>query len=188
MTTSDIIAVVSLTIALTSFMISIFTNTKKFELKSSTRAELLNWYATTLEDLIMLKEYTFSHVDNKPYKVELLAKLSTQIEIGRFFFPNRPCGDFGTEKPLAYQGHRNIMLEFLVYSYDIYKKDNPEPYIRHAIGLQRLFTSEMMKILPPHEHNKSVMYYTGLKINPELSLEEYLASDPKHAFSLFGIN
>jgi hypothetical protein len=50
-------------------------------------------------------------------KNELLSQLSSLIEIGRLYFPNIDKKDnFGKEKPKIYQGHRNLVFVFLVYS------------------------------------------------------------------------
>lgn len=80
----------------------------------------------------------------------MLAKLSSLIESGRFYFPNIDRKDgFGKQKPIAYQGYRNVILDFLVYEYQLFEKDDYVQYLKHAESLQRLFTSYVFQYLEP---------------------------------------
>ena len=187
MTASDIIALVSLCFAAVAFLLSWETKTKKYELQSAERTALLGWYATTTECIMKLKMFTLSNASSVLQKAELLAVLSTQIEIGRFYFPNKVCDNKGAEKPAAYRGYRNIMIAFLVYIYQVYEKDDPLPYIQHANELQRWFTSEMTLIIPPHLYNKAVKKYAGIEVNTDESREDYLTSKPEDIRRFFVI-
>ncbi len=70
-----------------------------------------------IEILIYLQ---LNNVDHD-LKMKKLSKLSSLIEQGRFYFPNIDRGDgFGKDKPSAYQGYRNIVLDTLVYLYQIF--------------------------------------------------------------------
>ena len=122
MSMSDCIALGSLIISVTAFIISILYSTKKYELSSAHRKELLDWFNKTVEVLIVLRLNT--ECNNDYDKINDMAKLSSLIECGRFYFPNVDKGDgFGREKPSAYAGYREIALELLVYSYNIFQKD-----------------------------------------------------------------
>ena len=187
MTTSDIVAIISLAFAVIAFILSWEAKTKKYELLSAERTALLDWYAKTTECMMKLKMYTLSNESSALQKTELLATLSTQIEIGRFYFPNKVSDDKGSEKPAAYRGYRNIMLSFLVYIYQIYDKDDPRPYIQHANELQRLFTSQMTMIIPPSQYNKAVKKYVGIEVSADESRKDYLAANPKDIEKYFKI-
>ena len=108
--------IVTVIIAVIGGIYAIITNTKKYELTESYRQELLSWYINTIDIMIKIIHL----IENQLFyststKIELLPKLSTQIELGRFYFPNVIKGDsYGIKKPSAYQGYRHINLEFFI--------------------------------------------------------------------------
>lgn len=89
MNTSDYIAIVSIAvttiISIVGGIYAVASNTKKFELAEAYKKEILDWYSDTINVMISI----LSKVKNekKDYNDEL-SKLSAQIEIGRFYFPN----------------------------------------------------------------------------------------------------
>ncbi|WP_349671201.1 hypothetical protein [Lacrimispora sp.] len=176
---TNIIAALALFVALISFAYTWITNTKKYELTDQFRNNLLGWYEETTSILIHLKLVTEFNCINDTEKCEMLSKLSTQIELGRFYFPNIDKGDsFGEDKPSAYQGYRHIALEFLVFSYNIYLREDANRYIGHATELQRHFTSYIYELLNPQKYNKDVCKYTTVTFNKDIVLEEFLKQDP----------
>ena len=95
----------------------------KYQIKSDYIKPLMDWHCETVETLIRLRNCAIN--TNSVQKHDLLCKLSSQIERGRFYFPNIDKGDnFGQNKPTAYQGYRNLTLDFLVYSYNLFYKEN----------------------------------------------------------------
>ena len=173
---SDYIALGALFFSIAAFVISIITSTKKYELSGAYRQELLSWHNRTVETLITLKLRT-QHGDNYD-KVATLAKLSALIEQGRFYFPNvNKWDDFGSEKPPAYAGYRDISLEFLVYSYNIFQYKNAHQYIQHLEQLQRLFTSRVFSILEPRKYNSQIKKHTSVPMDAGMSLEDFLRAD-----------
>jgi len=180
MTTSDYIATGSLIIAVAVFIYTYVTNTKRYELTSQYRLEIMNWYSDTVSILILLKCEARDKFPNIELKNELLCKLSTNIEIGRFYFPNVRKGDnHGQNKPEAYKGYRNLMLDFLVYSYQIFSGDHPEKFIRHAESLQRHFTSHLFEILDPNSFLKETKRHTRRTFSKDLSFDEYISKEPE---------
>ena len=172
---SDYIALGALFFSVTAFFISIVTNTKKYELSSAHRQELLNWHNETIETLITLK-LQIQH-DNYD-KISTMSKLSTLIEQGRFYFPNVDKGDgFGKEKPPAYGGYRDIALEFLVYSYNTFQREDAHEYTQHLEQLQRLFTSRIFSVLEPRKHNRQIKKHTSVSMGDGMSLEDFLRAD-----------
>lgn len=180
LTTTDFISIGSLLIAILAFIYTYATNTKKYELTSSYKSEVIIWYSETIKILIALKYEAKLKFPNTNLKNELLCKLSANIEIGRFYFPNiRKGNNYGIDKPEAYKGYRNLMLDFLVYSYQIYEGKNPEKFIKHAESLQRHFTSHLFEILDPNSFLKETKKHTSRTFSKDLSFEEYISKDPE---------
>jgi len=179
MTTSDYIAIGSLVIAIGVFIYSFITNTKKYELTSQYRSEILIWYSTTIELLIRLRLEAEDNFVNSELKRDLLSKLSAQIEIGRFYFPNLNKGDsFGANKPPAYKGYRNLLLDFLVYSYRIYENKETKNYLKHAEFLQRHFTSHLFETLDPNTFLNETKRHTNKTFSNTLIYEDFIKKDP----------
>lgn len=106
MNTSDYIAIVSIAvttiISIVGGIYAVASNTKKFELAEAYKKEILDWYSDTINVMISI----LSKVKNekKDYNDEL-SKLSAQIEIGRFYFPNINKRDgFGEKKTICISG------------------------------------------------------------------------------------
>lgn len=180
MITADYISIGSLIIAISALIYTYLTNTKKYELTSQYRSEVIVWYSETIKILIALKYEAKLKFPNIALKNELLCKLSANIEIGRFYFPNVLKGkNHGNNKSEAYKGRRNLMLDFLVYSHKIYKGKNPENYIEHAESLQKHFTSYLFEILDPNSFLKETKKHTSKFFSSDLSFEEYISKDPE---------
>lgn len=186
MVISDCIALISLCVAIFAAIYALISNTKKFELTYQHYKEIANWHTIVVEILISLR---FLSGENYMEKKQLLVKLSALIESGRLYFPNIIKGDgYGGKKPLAYQGYRNIVLDFLVYSYQLFEKDNHKKYSHHAETLQRLFTSYIYEYLKPSKLNKSICKNTDLKEGLELTIDDFLSKDIDVINMLFEIN
>jgi len=174
---SDYIALGSLIISVIAIIISIITNTKKYELTGTQRAEILDWYYKVTENLISLRLYISQNKDFD--KERYLSELSALIELGRFYFPNiNNKSGYGNEKSSAYRGLRDVTLEFLVYSFDICQKNNASEYIAHLEQLQKLFTSRVYDMLEPQKYRKMIKKNTKLSVDDGISLVEFLSTDP----------
>lgn len=148
------LSVASLLIAGTAVIISIFTSKRRLEFTCSAYAEIMQWYQLCIDELTVARH---SIEDGSFRKVEHLAKLSSLVEVGRFYFPNRRSSDgYGNNKESAYQGNRDAALDYLVYSYELLKKDNPETYTEHLRQLSRGFTSRIFDVLNPRKHNEQL--------------------------------
>lgn len=178
---SDWISLGSLVIALVALGYTYISNTKKYELASQYRKEILTWYADTVEILVRLR-VEVKYEDQVPeVKKVLMSKLSSQIEIGRFYFPNIDKGDgFGSEKPSAYKGYRNLILDFLVFSYSIFQRPDAHRYIQHLEILQRHFTSHLYEILNPREFIRKTHKHTNTSFIQDLSVEDFIDQDPEN--------
>lgn len=179
MTTSDYISIGSLIFATAAFFYSYFTNTKKYELISQYRSEILEWYSDTVDILIRLRIEAKEGYKNESFKNELLSRLSAKIEIGRFYFPNVDKNDkYGNEKPYAYRGYRNLILDFLVFSHQLFEKPDAKNFIRHAETLQKHYTSHLFEILDPKTFLKQTEKYTDKTFLKELCFEDFIEKDP----------
>lgn len=171
---------VTIIISIVGAIYAIVTNTKKYELTENYKCEILTWYRSVTKTMITIIHlcqagdfYSDEHVAKRS---ELLAELSALAEIGRFYFPNVIKGDeFGSEKPIAYQGYRHVNLEFILHFYFIAS----EPYDGNTIDslwkLERLFTSFVFDMIKPRKRNKEYARYLSITIPKEQTIEEFLS-------------
>ncbi len=150
----------------------------KFQILSDYTKQLLHWHGETVETLIKLK-LLVEKKDNCD-KIDLLVKLSSQIEKGRFFFPNIDRGDnFGKDKPFAYMGYRNLTLDLLVYSYNLFDKQECFNYLRHAELLQREFTSIVFEVVRPKDNLTMIKRLTDQYLNKDNIFDHFLDKNPE---------
>lgn len=179
METTDYIAIISIAvtviIAIVGGLYGIVTNTKKFELAEAYRKEILDWYSRTVNIMTII----ISKIDSndRDYKNEL-SLLSAQIEIGRFYFPNINKKDgYGMQKPSAYQGYRNIILDFLVYFYDTAKREDAKKHIKALREFLRLYTSEVFDVIKPKERIRKVKRHSEFIMKEEITLTDFLQDE-----------
>ena len=178
----DLIAIISLAVSIIAVVYSFLSNTKRYELTYQYYYDILNWHNQVIEVLTDLKMNAYTPNE----KTAKLAKLSTLIECGRFYFPNVEKGDnWGKEKPMAYRGYRNAILEFLVFEYRLFKRDDCDKYLEHAENLQRLFTSYVFQYLNPQKHNKKIKHNTDITMRNDFTLKDYLAENPEYIYIVF---
>ena len=175
----DIVSVVSIVIAIASYIHSYITSSKKYELQFQYRVEIMKWYSDTMNILTRLIIETKDGFADQSLKKELLSTLSSNIEIGRFYFPNVDSGNgFGNHKPIAYQGYRNLTIVFLVYSFKIFEKKDAAMYLNHAEELKRQFTSHLFEILDPKQFLKETYQHTKKKYSNDLTFNDFIRKDP----------
>jgi len=154
--------------------------TRKYEMQRSYYCEVLEWYSQTTNILCNLKHLlNYNPEIFKKERSRLLAQLSSQIDIGRFYFPNKE-DNFGSEKPLAYKGLRNIVLDYLVFSYQLYNRTNiDEIPIKYLDQFQREYTSEIFEILKPKDHIDHLYTLTDKSYYKNWTIEDVLRKDPE---------
>ena len=145
----------------------------KFGLAAEYASALLEWHAKVVEQLIAARCL------NRPRESEDhqkdLARLSAMIEQGRFMFPNIDKGDgFGREKPPAYQGYRNLALDFLVASYNLLRAQPSEEGRLKLELLQRHFTSVVYEVVRPRERLETIKVLTDRYFAKDESFEDFL--------------
>ena len=96
--------------------------------------------------------------------VNARSNLSALIR-GRWFFPNEFEEQYGHEKPPAYRGYRQRILDHLVDAYNVYSdppcfgkqhRDGTPSVIDRLVRDQRWFVSDVQKFLNPRDREKSV--------------------------------
>ena len=184
MTLSDWISGISLVVAFAALIYTIISNTKKYELTYQYYQDVVAWHSDVIKVITQLKA-TNEENSKKVY----LAELSALIETGRFYFPNIDQHDnFGANKPLAYRGYRNVVLDFLVYEYQLFDREDSNKYVEHAESLQRLFTSYVFQHLDPKKLQKKVKHNTSIQMKYEITINEFLKQSPESIYALYPID
>lgn len=169
---SDYIAIVStcvtLGISIGSGIYAAVTNTKKYELAEQYKRELLAWYEKTIIIIMELMK-----TKEKQDRNLLLSRLSAQIEVGRFYFPNiRKNDGYGKTKPSAYQGYRHLTLEFLVHIYELSKREDFNCYIEQVRAMERQFTSLIFDCIDPNKRKKQLKKYADYMSPNDPTIED----------------
>jgi len=184
LTPSDWIAGISLAVAFVALIYTIISNTKKYELTYQYYQDVVAWHSDVIKVITQLKA---TNVENE--KNTYLAELSALIETGRFYFPNIDLHDgFGANKPLAYRGYRNVVLDFLVYEYQLFKREDSNKYVEHAESLQRLFTSYVFQYLNPKNLQKKIKHTTSIQMKNSITINEFLKQSPESIYTLYPID
>ena len=184
MTPSDWIAGISLVVAVAALLYTVISNTKKYELTYQYYQDVVAWHSNVVKVIAQLK-VTNEENSKKAY----LAELSALIENGRFYFPNIDQYDnFGVDKPMAYRGYRNVVLDFLVYEYQLFDRKDSGKYLKHAESLQRLFTSYVFQHLDPKKLQKKVKHNTSIQMKNEITINEFLKLSPESIYALYPID
>lgn len=145
----------------------------KYRIEKEYINELLQWHGEVVCTLSRLR------IENREKRAEQcggdLALLSALIEQGRFFFPNIDREDqFGEKKPTAYRGYRNLALDFLVASYNIFNSPEPANLLKQAETLQRHFTSVVFELVRPKHRLDKIRSLTDKYFVQEKSFEDFL--------------
>ena len=183
-TLDQIIQIISIAVSIFLAIRTAATSTKKYELTEKYRMELLNWYSKTVEIMIEIihhvKTGDFFKQAFLPKKTKLLSLLSTQIEIGRFYYPNIIKKDeLIKEKPDAYQGNRHVALEFLVSFYNIAANADSNGCISKVCDMEKCFTSIVFNTIEPRKRNKKYSKRIEITIPEGESVENYIKENPE---------
>ena len=145
----------------------------KYQVENEYINGLLKWHGEVVTTLLKMR---LIHSENQPTKSnDDLALLFALIEQGRFFFPNIDRSDgFGHEKPPAYRGYRNLALDFLVASYNLFSSKVSGAELEKAEILQRHFTSLVFEIVRPKNRLQTIQSLTDRYFVQEKSFETFL--------------
>ena len=145
-----------------------------FAIANDYARELTDWHGAVVEVIMALRS-TAKSVGQRGAASDL-ARLSALIEQGRFYFPNIDRGDeFGAEKPPAYRGYRNLALDFLVGSYNIYSSESTRESLTDAERLQRHFTSIVFEIVRPNGRLEQIRSLTDRYFVLEQCYDDFLS-------------
>jgi hypothetical protein len=172
--TANIIAGFSLLLSI-SLAIYYFRDRRhaKYQVENEYTNDLLKWHGDVVSALMKLR--VLLNKEQPAESSDDLAHLSALIEQGRFFFPNIDRSDgFGQEKPPAYRGYRNLALDFLVASHNLFKGKVSEIELQQADLLQRHFTSVVFEIVRPKARLESIRSLTDRYFIQEKSFEDFL--------------
>jgi hypothetical protein len=176
----DWMMLASLALSTIALIISLVTNTKKYELKNIKRKEILDWYEKTIAILIELKHLAEYDKLEEDIKIKKMSELYKQIECGRFLFPNIDKNDeYGKDKPIAYQGYRALVLDLLVFYYKMIRDDTYLDHKEHIEILIRYFTSLIFEILDPKQHLDETTKVTNKTFSHQLTYEDFLSQEPE---------
>lgn len=176
----DWIMLASFILSMSALIISLVTNTKKYELKNIKRKEILDWYEKTITILIEVKHLVKYSKLVEDVKIKKMSELSKQIECGRFLFPNvDKKDDYGKDKPIAYQGYRPLVLDLLVFYYNMIQDDAYLKHQEHIEILIKNFTSSIFEILDPKQHLDETAQVTKKTFTHQLTYDDFLSQEPE---------
>jgi hypothetical protein len=144
----------------------------KFTLENEYINSLLAWHEQVV--VVLIRARLFSRDRNSDEHKGDVACLSALIEQGRFFFPNIEKPDFGSEKPPAYRGYRNLALDFLVASYNLLHEKVSKNANDKLELMQRHFTSIVFELVRPHDRLQKIRALTDRYFAKEQSFEDFL--------------
>jgi hypothetical protein len=174
----SIAEIVSSAISTLALILSIVLAISQFRARSESKyniyAEYMNGLMRWFEDVTKIQMSIINNVEEKS-KQQYLADLSALIEIGRFYFPNIDKEDaLGDFNPTAYQGYRNLVLDYLVWFFDAAKtKDDINRMHTRLVALQREFTSAVYEVVQPQQRLDDIKGMTGRYLNQDLTMEDY---------------
>lgn len=144
----------------------------KYQVENEYTNNLLKWHGEVVTILIKLR---LMHAQGQAITPnDDLARLSAFIEQGRFFFPNIDRFDYGQDKPPAYRGYRNVALDFLVASYNLFNGKISKTELQDAEILQRLFTSVVFEIVRPKNRLEVIRSLTDTLFVQEKCFEDFM--------------
>jgi len=145
----------------------------KFTLENEYANCLMAWHQQVVD--ILLQARCLNRDRRSTEHRSDLAKLSALIEQGRFFFPNiSKADDFGSEKPPAYRGYRNLALDFLVASYNLLHEPPSQTAKDKLALLQHHFTSIVFELVRPSDRLETIRALTDRYFVKQQSFEDFL--------------
>lgn len=124
--------------------------------------DIIRWAGETLAILAEMAELPVTEMEDDARRRRwhsLRHRLSTQIDIGRFYFPNYGAEFYKTENPAAFRGRRQRVLEYLVEAYDIFDEEDAlgDLTTRRAckkalVAERQNFISEIQRFIDPSRY------------------------------------
>lgn len=124
--------------------------------------DIIRWAGEAIATLAEMAELPVTEMEDDARRRRwhaLRHRLSTQIDVGRFFFPNYGKDVYGQDNPAAFRGRRQRVLEFLVEAYDIFDEDDAlgDATTRRAckkalVAERQNFISEVQRFIDPSRY------------------------------------
>jgi hypothetical protein len=136
-----------------------------FGLRRQYDADLRAWANSTLEALGEALTLTFlpaDAIDAKDYAIrreDILTRLSTAADAGRWFFPNEDPDAHGHWKPTAYRGFRPAILDCVVGAFNEVRELTP--------GNSSAKTKSVLL-----EHRRQFVSYVQVRLDPRTRDDE----------------
>ncbi|MBP3984304.1 hypothetical protein J5837_07665, partial [Pseudoxanthomonas helianthi] len=180
MDAGDIIAGLSLLLSVTLAFFYIRDRAHaRYSISNEYIRELLDWHNRVI-DVLMRFRHLRRIKDAADFQHDL-ACLSSLVEQGRFYFPNLIQNNYGSDKPAAYRGYRNLALDFLVEFYDIVNhSSHDEDDHEQLAALQRYFTSIVFQIVRPKDRLDTIK-----RLTDQYFVKDHSANDIIENPSLF---
>lgn len=89
-------------------------------------------------------------------KFDVLVRLSSLLDTGRWYFPNQRSEEIGTKKHAAYRGLRQPVLDCVFEAYDSLRNDNNSQRLEDLVSAQRKFVSLIQEVLDPRAHEREI--------------------------------
>jgi len=125
-------------------------------------SDIIQWAATVIGLLAEMAELPVTEMEDDQRSRrwhQMRHRLSTQIDIGRFYFPNYASDFYETDNPAAFRGRRQRVLEYLIESYDIFDERDVlgDLTTRRAckqalVAERRKFISEVQRHIDPSRY------------------------------------
>ena len=124
--------------------------------------DIIRWAGEAIATLAEMAELPVTELEDDARRRRwhaLRHRLSTQIDIGRFYFPNYGKDIYDQEQAMAFRGRRQRVLEFLVEAYDIFDEDDAlgDLTTRRAckkalVAERQNFISEVQRFIDPSRY------------------------------------
>ncbi|MGP1273811.1 MAG: hypothetical protein ACQRW7_00170 [Caulobacterales bacterium] len=167
-------AIIAVVVSVFALCLSVFNFRAEFRIAWT--KEVIGW-ARQVVSVLTEMEHDFSTACGQSLGVRpsgdrvrgQLARLSTLIDEGRFYFENNSDNDFGRDKPVAFRGYRPKLIDVLVRAYDSYRRaltnneHDPSDTIRKR---KRDFVSHVQEVINPVWFSKKAEFETEkVKVN-----------------------
>lgn len=124
--------------------------------------DIIRWAGEAVATLAEMAELPVTEMEDDRRQRRwhaLRHKLSTQIDIGRFYFPNYGKDVYGQETTTAFRGKRQRVLEYLVEAYDVFDEQDVvgDATTRRAckkalVAERQNFISEVQRFIDPSRY------------------------------------
>lgn len=140
--------------------------------------KLETWYKETL---LTLKELFYLPENCPKDQRALLAKLSTEIDIGRGYFKNVRDIDNNANKPELFKGQRVLPIELLVMYHHIFEKGYNKDNYETLRNIERAFISEVTLFTQKIQKDWKIPEYTLIDQHHVLLSDNIVKSEYKDA-------